>query len=306
LNLGGGALTLDGASGSWVMAGGTISGGTLNLTGGTTLLTTAADGRLSGVTVNGNIALAAADALLRVAGVVTLNGVASLSGSNARLLSEGNTTINTDGGGEIVFAGVVGSVRHLGHAGVGTLTLGPGLLVHGGRANLGQAHFVGGAFSLTNRGTILADVNGQTLTIAVEVNPFVNLGTLRAQNGGSLVVNNLASSPGVLVAGTNGTITVNGNLPLSSTSTIEVRLAGTGPTQFGRINITGTATLDGSLNVIRESGYIPSLGNRFRFMTFVGRSGVFATTGGFTIGGGLVFNLDTTDATDLELVVENE
>jgi hypothetical protein len=41
-------------------------------------------------------------------------------------------------------------------------------------------------------------------------------------------------------------------------------------------------------------------------MTFAGRSGVFATTGGFPLGGGLAFTLDTSDATDLELVVGNE
>jgi hypothetical protein len=58
--------------------------------------------------------------------------------------------------------------------------------------------------------------------------------------------------------------------------------------------------------VIRDGGYTPSLGNRFRFMTFAGRSGLFATTGGFGIGGGLAFTLDTADATDLELVVGTE
>jgi hypothetical protein len=305
LTLGGGALTLDAASGSWVMAGGTISGGTLNLTGGAALLITAGDGRLSGVTVNGNIDLTATDALLRVAGVVTFNGVVTLSGSNARLISEGNATINTAGGGEIIFAGPGGNIRHLGHSGVGSLTLGPGLLVHGGRADLGQAHFIGGAFSLTNHGTILADVNGQTLTIDSQVTSFVNLGTVRAENG-AFSMFNLAAHSGTLIAGTNGLITINGNLTQASAGIIEVHLAGTGATQFGRVNITGIANLGGALNVIREGGYIPSLGNRFRFMTFASRSGLFATTGGFSIGGGLAFALDTADTTDLELVVGNE
>ena len=236
---------------------------------------------------------------------MTFNGVVTLSGSNARLLSEGNATINTAGGGEIVFAGPAGNVRHLGRVGVGTLTLGPGLLVHGGRATIGVAQFFGGSFSLTNRGTIHADVNGQTLTIDAQVTPFVNLGTVRAENG-ALSMFSLAAHSGTLVVGSNGLVTINGNLTQASAGIIEVHLAGPGATQFGRLNITGTATLDGALIVVRDGGYTPSLGNRFRFMTFAGRSGLFATTGGFTIGGGLAFTLDTTDATDLELVVGSQ
>jgi hypothetical protein len=274
------------------------------LTEGATLLPTG-DGRLNGVTINGQVELAATDALLRLGGLMTLNGTVRLSGSNARLITEGHTAIQTAGGGEIVFAGTAGSTRHLGHSGAGSLTLGPGLLVHGGRANLGQAHFLSGAFSLTNHGTILADVNGQPLNVLLEVNPFVNLGSVQAVNG-ALSLFNLSVNPGALVAGTNGTITVNGNLPLSASSVVEVHLAGTAAAQFGRINVTGAAALTGALNVIRPGGYTPLLGDRFRFMTFAGRTGIFAATGGFNLGGGLALSIDPTDPMDLELVVINQ
>jgi fibronectin-binding autotransporter adhesin len=304
LNLGGGTLNLNATSGSWVLANGTVSSGTIQFADGSALLPSAADGRLSNVTVNGDLNLSAADALLRVAGLVTLNGVATLSGSNARLLSEGNTTLQTAGGGQIVFGGTTGNVRHLGRIGAGSLTLSPGLVVRGGRATLGEAHFSGGTFTLTNQGTILANVPGQPVTVANTVSGLANAGTLRADNGTFTIVN-FASNPGTLIAGSNGVIAVTGLLPLSGSSIVEIQLAGLAATQFGRITATGAATLNGTLNVVRLGGYTPNLGDRFRFMTFASRNGLFSTTNGFTLGGGLVLSFDTSETTDLELVVGN-
>ncbi len=104
LSLSGGTFSLVGTGtgsggGRVIMNGGTLSGGTINLTGGATLIATSSDGRLSGVTINGNIAMSALDALLRLSGVVTLNGTITLAGGNARLLSEGNATSTRPGAG---------------------------------------------------------------------------------------------------------------------------------------------------------------------------------------------------------------
>jgi hypothetical protein len=70
---------------AFTLSGGALVGTTnLQGTNGQSVIATSADGWLSGVTLNGNIDLAAQDALIRLARVVTLNGRVTLSGPNER------------------------------------------------------------------------------------------------------------------------------------------------------------------------------------------------------------------------------
>jgi hypothetical protein len=56
------------------------------------------------------------------------------------------------------------------------------------------------------------------------------------------------------------------------------------------------------LNIALVNGFTPALNDRFRFMTFASRSGFFSTQNGLNIGGGLAFQVETSDPLDLELV----
>ncbi len=302
LHLEGGVLTLGPATGSWLLAGGTLSNGTVNLLETSALVPSTGDGRLSGVTLNGNLALSADNALLRLSGANTLNGVLTMGGSDARLISEGTVAVNTSGGGEIVFTRTSGGSGHLSRSGAGTLTLGPGLMIHGGRGILGEVFGFGGPFSLTNHGTLLADVSGQSLTLDPTINGFANFGTLGASNG-SLAVAGVSHQAGTLRAGPDGVVTVNGALPLSAGGTLELHVSGTDTNRFGRVQVSGVASLAGTLRIVRAAGYVPIPNDRFRFMTFGSRSGVFAAVDGAILGSGLTFNVDLSDPLDLELFV---
>ena len=86
--------------------------------------------------------------------------------------------------------------------------------MRGNTGFIGQQAFAGGAASLTNNGTITADVGGGTITIGVN-GAVNNNGTLAAQNGGTLVLNSTINN-GVgsqILAGAGSTVLQNGVTP---------------------------------------------------------------------------------------------
>jgi hypothetical protein len=161
--------------------------------------------------------------------------------------------------------------------------------------------FLAGAVGqFTNAGTIRKSVGTGTTGLDVQA---LNSGTVSVQTGtvrfaGASVFTNagaIAIKPGALVSVTGGySQTTSGNL--------SIEVAGLLTTQFGRLTATGVATLDGTFNVALANGFIPTLGDRVRFMTHASRTGFFATTNGLDLGGGLAFQVEQTDPLDLELV----
>ncbi len=210
--------------------------------------------------------------------------------------------------------GTSGQRRQLGHVGNSTLTLGPGVLVHGGFADIGATRLVGGTFSLTNYGTISADLSGQSVTVVSEANPFINYGTVRATSGtlalncpytqfagitlldgGNLAATSPLNIQGGTLAGTNtltgsvtnnglvspgaspGLLTIVGNYTQTANGAMNIDLAGTTPgTSFDRLAISGTATLAGTLITTLTNGFYPDTNAMFTFLTCGTRSGTFA------------------------------
>ena len=77
----------------------------------------------------------------------------------------------------------------------------------------------------------------------------------------------------------------------SATGTLEVHLAGTTPgTGFGQLDVDGTATLDGTLSIVTESGFTPLDGASFQIVNAGTRTGQFSTVEGTNIGGGLSYS----------------
>ena len=179
LNLTGDTLTLDAATGSWTLKGGTIKGGTVTQTAQGALVFTSSQNTLDGVTVNGDLDLTTSNARLKVLNGLTLNGDARID-NNGAIAFNGTQTFGT---GKVVFEGSSGS---LGVDGNTTLTLGPAMVVRGKTGRIGQAVLQGGAGHLVNQGLISADTAGGTLTI----NPtqFTNEGTVEEKNGGTIIV----------------------------------------------------------------------------------------------------------------------
>ena len=125
LNNTGATLTLNATTGSWNLAGGTISGGTLAFADSQTLFVTASgSNRLVGVTVNGDLTLSQNSAVVRFNNV-TLNGTAHLTNSSS-IAFEGTQSLNS---GTISFDDATGNVVEMQAA--GTLTVGAAAAIRG-------------------------------------------------------------------------------------------------------------------------------------------------------------------------------
>ncbi len=249
--------------------GGTIVGGTI---AGVEHLQLASNNnnRLTGVTLEGgNLSLTNSGARARIRDGLTVNSTVTL-GNSAFLAFDNTQTLGGDG--ELMFSGE-GNGATLFIEQDSVLTVSPELSLRGGKANIGGAAFNSGTDTLINHGRIEADLDGLTLTIRSDV--FTNEGVLAATNGGTLQVNNLGQNSGTIEAGASSTVTINGNLTQELDSTIEVAVDGALANQLGRVNVTGGATLAGTLRVTTVDGFVPALGQSFQVMTFDSRSGEF-------------------------------
>lgn len=181
-------LTLDPAA-KWYLYGGTILGGTVQSSNGSKLVLVPSGGVLDGVTLNTDLDVTVGNSVTRAVVLhgLTLNGIATF-GANSNLNFFGSQTLG--GTGSVLFLDSANSSLRLANSHT-TLTIGPGITIHGGSAQslgarIGSTDFFGTPTDITvvNQGRILADVNGTSLNITGD--RFINTGTLEEINGGTI------------------------------------------------------------------------------------------------------------------------
>jgi hypothetical protein len=254
-------LTLDAATGSCYLMGGTLKGGTYSSDDGAELVFTASGGTLDGVTANGDLDLATNNANVYVVDGLTLSGATVYLG-NASGTTYGQmyfgTTETLGGTGTVVF-GTDGSNRIFGWNGT-TWTIGSGITIRGTSGTVGNW---GANETIINQGTILADIAGGT--IAIGTGMLTNEGTLEATAGTLAMYTSAAiNNSGKIVSSPTAAITIYGNL-LGDTSNSSL------------YNPQGTLTLNGSgtdaapqlLEVMgRDLGFVPNgFTNNFAYGT---------------------------------------
>jgi RHS repeat-associated protein len=241
-------FSLDEAGGPWVMAGGSILGGTLEATAATALVGSISGGLLDGVTLHGDLLLTAQGSWLRVTNGLTLHGTTTIGAGtlsfNNRLEFAGSQSL--DGTGTVVFS----EGRNTGLEAVTpgmTLTLGPGLTVRGGTtaADAGHIGYIparnGPAnVSVINQGTISADLNGRGLVVHGQA--FRNDGLAQATQGGGLTLASPWTNPGTLVVD-GGTLNLRGAFRTVDLGTVQ-RKDGTVQLSGALDNREGTVFLD--------------------------------------------------------------
>ncbi len=268
----GATLTLNAAIGSWVLLGGTITGGTLAFADGRTLeISTNGNNRLMNVGVLSDWTLGLADARLRLEGSTTFPRLSLAADGSAVGFSSGHTLT-----GEIVFAGTgpgdrrvemlyggAGAPLHV--AATGVIRTAPEFV---GTARVGSTTaFTGTGMTLNNAG--LVDLLPPALEMVISAKT-VNSGTIRADGspmiiGGDFPVAPVHTGSFVLAGGAlmtfssrhdlapSGSITGDGSASLSGSSNIagtidiagdlSVVLAGTS-TYSGPVTVGGTLFLD--------------------------------------------------------------
>jgi len=98
----------------------------------------------------------------------------------------------------------------------------------------------------------------------------------------------------------SGSITFDRSYTQTAAGTLNVGIAGM--MDFDSYTISETATLDGTLEVMLQGGFEPSLTEMYGILNFASRVGTFATENGLIIGNGKRFDI-TYGATDVTLEV---
>jgi trimeric autotransporter adhesin len=278
VNVAGGALTLamNDVDGSLAGSGPLGDAGAYNMSAGSTLIFSNANRDLLGtstVTGAGNVLFTS-----------TVGGTFNLLGSytpGGNTTVQGNTTVNFLGATTMPSLTMTGGTLSVGNGGTLNLTGGGSTTITGGTLkNFGALNVQGGNVELnnafpTNNGALNISTGAILATTSDLTNASGGIisGTGTLSLGGNTLINSGTVSPGA----SPGTLVINGNYTQSPTGTLAIELGGTqqGVT-YDLLQITGTAQLDGTLNVTTVNGFTPSFGSVFDFMTFSNRIGDFA------------------------------
>ncbi|HMD97692.1 MAG TPA: hypothetical protein VKM93_10240 [Terriglobia bacterium] len=284
-----GTLTLGGTAAETVTIAGTLSNtGTVNLTG-------------PGVTLNddmnnsGAINLSGNNDTQNVTGDFNNQNGGSLSlTANMNSVSvSGNS--NNSAGASVTMSGTKGSLAatlafinggKVTLSGVGD-TLSAASFTNTGNVSIGQGQFGGPPETVTvgAAGTYTQTAAGASTTVdgaliagsvSIQAGALLGAGTIVAANNGTVTNSGGKVEPGS-PAGNPGTLTMDGNYKQGAGGTLTIDLAGIAPGQFGVLNVSGLATLDGTVDFTAVNGFTPDPGDDFTFLFFGTKSGNFAS-----------------------------
>ncbi len=168
-----------------------------------------------------------------------------------------------------------------------TLTISGGELRNEGiLTNNGAITVNGGFLGVFSSGT-LSNAAGSTFlqtSGSTEIDGTLNSVPAVQIQGGSLfgfgtINGNVNNTGGIVEPGDNGSpglLTINGNYQQGSGGTMTIQLKGASPGDFGVLDVTGLASLDGTVDFETVSGFKPVAGDDFTFLFFGSLSGNFS------------------------------
>jgi hypothetical protein len=268
-------------SGTLTVTDSALSGNSATVVGGGILnqglaSLTVADSALSGNTAGSSGGGSFSTGRFAVRGLVTMDGDNNQLASGTLMLGAGDT---------LILAGlgtIDGSLSTAGTLALGDAT-GPGqLTISGGLTNSGTVLIgpgadlsVGGNYTQTAGATQL-DSGQLTATglVDLEGGALGGTGTVNAN-----VLNNAEVDVGQ--PGSPGLLTIVGDYTQTAGGVLVVQIGGPNAgADFDQLNVTGQATLDGTLIVNLTGGFVPNSGDGFQVLTFGSGTGVFATVNG--------------------------
>ncbi len=150
-------------------------------------------------------------------------------------------------------------------------------LSNSGTVSINSGTLVVGTASLQNAGTL--KFNGGNLSV---VAPLGLEGVIQILGGsvrGIGTINGHVTNAALFAPGYSpGTITINGNYTQTSTGRLDMEIGGTSPgTGYDQLIVKGSATLGGTINLIRYNNYLPPVGSSFKLITYYSVAGSFTT-----------------------------
>ncbi len=215
---------------------------------------------------NGIVTVAAGAEVNLAGGAHVLEPDASLSGDGTIVVSAGTVVLS---GAYTIGATVVtgGRLDIFSPAAIGSFTNAGAVTVHaGGLLQVSSAYLqTAGATTLLGAG-LSADQG-----VDIEGGLLEGSGTIQAD-----VVN--AGQIDVGGPGSAGLLVIDGDYTQTADGILNLELGGPQPgVQSDQLAVTGTATLDGALNIDLLDGFFTSEGDGFQVLTFAARTGDFAT-----------------------------
>jgi hypothetical protein len=137
--------------------------------------------------------------------------------------------------------------------------------------------------SLTNEGTVVLNA-----ALTASGSGFVNAegGSMGGAFGLTLSGVTLANAGRLRPGSPLGTLPIAGSVAFAGTGSLDVELGGPAAGQFDRLQLSGSAALDGTLRVALANAFVPEPGQTFEVLTFGSRSGAFSSVELPTLGNG--------------------
>jgi hypothetical protein len=213
----------------------------------------------------------------------TWENAGTLTIDSSRVSSEGVALGLRDGGGSGVLRNIAGATIAR-KAPVGEFTV-AGHIENAGTIDVqaGSIGKPGDAGTIAQSGGATHVASGATLDLPLSMSGGVL--------SGAGAVRDVRNSGGTVAPGDpTGALTVSGNYTQGSGGTFEAQLAGATAGAFGRLAVTGAASLAGTVKIVRAPAFSPALADTFKVLQSGSRSGEFASLAGDTTApGGLVF-----------------
>ncbi len=289
-------ITVQGSSGVVGSSGGGLisNQGTIEADGGGTLIVQGYT-NFAGSTLTGGTWEAIGNSTLRLVGANITTNAASilLDGASSQIDSGSTGTTNALAGfttnaaaGSFTIQNGADFTSAPAFTNSGTLSInGGGTFVPGGAGVYTQT----GGTTILNAGTLGTSGN--------QIN--IQGGTL---SGPGTVNANLTNAGEVDLGSNPGTLTVKGNFTQTAAGALALEVGGaTAGSLFDQVKITGTASLNGTLNVALINGYAPGLEETYDVLNFASASGSFATFNSPQINGNPAF-ATTATPTSFELL----
>jgi uncharacterized repeat protein (TIGR01451 family) len=137
-------------------------------------------------------------------------------------------------------------------------------------------------------------INASTGNIFIN-EPMTNQGLMESTGTGVLQIAVSITNGGEIAPDGSpnpGMISINGNLTQSSSGAEGIFIGGlTAGTQYSQLNVSGTASLNGALDVAFINGFMPASGNQFTVLTAGSITGTFSSINSEALPAGLIWTL---------------
>ncbi|MGA9897112.1 MAG: choice-of-anchor D domain-containing protein [Terriglobales bacterium] len=287
----GGSIVANGAaaavqfSNGLTVQGGTLSGISGGFVGSFSRNTLTLDGTASAVSVPSGGAYTVGDnSTTVIAGTINNNGTVLLDSIESATVLSAPNGVTLTGGGAVMMTNGANTITgtSLGNAG--------NIILDSEAFNVTSYVQNAGLFQVTAGGsasTVTFSLNGGVAQVdgTLVASSALNVAGAGTLSGDGTILSNVSMAgvtqagdipnPGILTIGINGT----GNYTQGSAGAYDVVVGGlTAGTQYSQLNVPGSTTLSGTLNVSLINNFIPAAGNQFVILTAGSLSGQFVTT----------------------------